>query len=472
MLTLTEWLVKVGFQGQNPFARKQADEEGEQLQEYFIEHRSYNEILDAGQPRSSILHAPRGAGKSTTRRMFERSCQAYAPHLRPLLVQLIDWMPIVEQAGSVAAVGPRHYLDEILRQAVLALGEEAAPPPAPPLVLDLAGYLNWICLTYSTYLTYRQRQALAERGWAPERDPGRLAEYAVDTLPVERALRLLAEILGELGYGACYVLIDGVDELFQTTANWEAGADLLAPLLGNLRLLEIPRLVFKCFVPSEIVAVLRQREILRQDRIACYGLEWDRYLLKTLLQARLEVFSDGLVSSLASLAPEIRDIDDRLCAAAGSPRELLNLGDRLFQTCAQEADDNHLFIQPRQLERLLATGDAPPAPALTAPHATPPAVPPLRICDDGRIWRGDELIDRSEKLPKLQRRLLDYLYTRRGQLCENQKIIDYVWDGELPSGDDGLRKLVKRVIEFIEPDPKDPVYIKNLRGFYRLDNAS
>jgi DNA-binding response OmpR family regulator len=184
----------------------------------------------------------------------------------------------------------------------------------------------------------------------------------------------------------------------------------------------------------------------------------------------LTVFSNGLVPSLASLAPEIRDIDERLCAAAGSPRQLLNLGDRLFQGCAREADDNHLFIQPHQLDHVLAGSAIRPPPVAAA--ASVVVVPPLRICADGRIWRGDELIERSEKMPKLQRRLLEYLYEHCGQLCENQKIIDHVWAEELPSGEDGLRKLVKRVSEFIEPDPKAPVYIKNLRGFYRLDNAS
>jgi hypothetical protein len=59
MLTLAEWLSKVGFHGRNPFALKQADDEGYMLQSFFVEHPAYNTMLDFAPPRCSVLHEHR-----------------------------------------------------------------------------------------------------------------------------------------------------------------------------------------------------------------------------------------------------------------------------------------------------------------------------------------------------------------------------------------------------------------------------
>jgi DNA-binding response OmpR family regulator len=237
-------------------------------------------------------------------------------------------------------------------------------------------------------------------------------------------------------------------------------------------------------------------------------MHWDdpdgQKLLMKILHSRLSVFSDGQVRSLASIAaPELRDLDEWLSSAAlGSPRHLLNLGEWLFQACAAHADDDHLFIQPVHFETARAKLDAwlgrQAAPALALapsseqsveartlepprrdqPEDTTPViaepeagVPLLRLKDDGSVWRGAEQIDGWQELPDLQRSLLQYLYQNRGKLCYKKHILAHVWP-EYAVGDDSLRKLVARLSEFVEPDPREPVYIHKIYGGHlRLDNA-
>lgn len=471
MLSPSEWLARVGFSEGNPFALKWAEDEHDRLHEYFIDHHAYHAIIDAGAARSSILHAPRGAGKSSTRRMFEAYCQANDTSLRALLVRLTDWMPIVERAEG-RPVGPRDLLGELLRLFVAALAELPAAPSAP-LPPDEAGYLRWICAAYPDYLRPSRRAALAARGWLPPADwpADEAAQYQLDGLPVLRCFELIAQITAAAGRALCYVVIDGVDELYETTTDWATSADLLAPLLGNLRLLEVPGLAVKAFVPSGVVAVLRERGLLREDRIATIELSWTPPLLGELLRSRLTVFSEGAVPSLALIAaPELAEIDQQLCAAAsGSPRTLLNLGDRLVQICARSASDEDLLLRPAHLRETMETIGA-----AATPVAAPSEVPPLRLDPDGTVWRGGAVIEEARRMTPLQRQLLRYLYEHRGQLCSTDELIENVWRGRaLPNDKDSLRRLADRLVDLIEPDPAQPRYLERRHGgFYVLRHAA
>lgn len=501
MLTLTEWLNQVGFQGRNPFAHKQADDEGDQLQAYFVEHPAYNALLSFDPPRSSILHAPRGAGKSSSRRMFEDYCTGYAAELRPLLVRMLDWLPLITRAGSLHAVQPQHHIEELFQQTVRALAEDkAASWLGSPRNPERSGYLNWMCLTYDCDLTPAQRTLLEQRGWIATHEVERLAPYRMQQMGPVRQLELLVSVLQAIGYHSCFVLLDRIDELFETAADWEAGASLLEPLISNLPLNQITGLAFKYFVPTEIIAVLRRRGSLREDRLDCAELRWDgeegTELLRALLQNRLSFFSNSQIDSLAAIAaPDLRNVDDILINVAnGSPRRLLNLGDTLFHACARAADHNNLLIEQEHLEAALSRHgveqplhviaasiqSAGPHPAsatqLPADDSTPAAAPPplLRIEPDGRIWRGSELIEGWQKLPALQRRLLEYLYEHRGTLCSKNELLEHVWaEKEDPADEDSLHKMAGRLKKFIEPNPREPVYIRRVYGgFYCLDNTA
>jgi hypothetical protein len=493
---LNEWLRRVGLHG-NPFALKQADEEGELLQACFVEHPAYAMIRSIDSPRSTLIHAPRGGGKSSARRMFEDYCASYADK-RLFVVPLLDWNWAADEGYVDDPAPARAYVPELLRQFVVALATEAVRHAlTPPQDAIMAGYLSWICATYDDYLDARQRDLLHARSLATSVEATLECRYNLKSMSISRILRLLVDIVGALGFSACFVLIDRIDELPQTVADRNAGANLILPLIGNLAVVETPGLVFKMFVPSEIVELLRIRHLLREDRLSCIGISWEgdegRRLLRSLLQQRLLYFSNGELPSLAPLAePDLRDLDEQLIQAAReSPRALLNIGDLLLNYCAEESTDYELRIARRHLTAALAEAErrmaaqrlgaqsgepdlkADPAPEL--PQATPERrsgavksasgedVPLLSIAPDGTIYRGVAPLPHWQDIPPLQRKLLEYLYKHSGRKCERKELMKHLWSNE-EEDPQMLRKLVKRLAEYIEFDPKRPVYLQQIRG--------
>jgi hypothetical protein len=487
-MDLHAWLQRFGFSG-HPFACKQADDEGDQLGEYFVAHPSYTQILDADTPRSSILHAPRGAGKSSTRRMFEQFCRSQTGELRPLLIYLTDWMPVANRVRLDTVVPPEQHFHELVRHLVVALARDSSPWLHAPAFATQIQLLAWLCKTYGDYLSSAEQDALAARGWPLDIDP-ESPPPAFAQLPLRRRLELLIELIKALGYGRCYVLIDGIDELFETATNWVAGANLIEGLVANLALVEVRGLAFKFFIPSEIVAELRSRRRLRVDRLSLFELEWSPELLLELLSRRLAAFNDHDIRWLAQMAdPSLaQQIDECLVRAAGhSPRLLLNLGDWLFVNCAHQALDNDLFIHRDHLmfalrhrrdhlldvEEIDSDFDADLFldAALVDPRE-PHLTRRFRLGSGGEIWLGDQLLADWVKLSKLQRRFLDFLYANRHRLCSKEEIIAHVWaDRQTPADDDSLRKLMDRVIDLIEEDTEHPQYFQKVPGFVRLMNT-
>jgi hypothetical protein len=465
MITLAEWLQKTGFSG-NPFAHKQADEEGDDLASYFVEHPAYNAILDGAQPHTTILHAPRGAGKSSTRRMFERHCQSITPPV--LLVPLLDWMPLAHEAHPQQVIAVQHHLQALARQIVAALAASAERPQQ--IASHQREYLRWLGITYASSLPMALQLRLEQAGWLGQPPPD--VRYNLSQVPPTEQLALFVELIRAIGYAHCYVLIDGIDELFDTAADWEAGANVIESLVSNLRLMEVPGMAFKFFVPSEIVTVLIERRRLRTDRLRIYKMDWDAELLQELLANRLAVFSGQVIHSLDQLAvPDLRGELDHLLvqAANGSPRELLNLGERLLQACARTADDTNLLIHARHLDSIVPQS---PRRSVSSSSANP-AIPLLRITLDGKIYRGDELCIGWDRVPPMQRRLLNYLYAQRHRLCSRDELIAHVWqDREKPADDDSLRKLLGRLIQVIEPDPDNLRYIQMVPRYIQLINTA
>jgi hypothetical protein len=69
-LTLSPFLVQFGFT-QDPFESTNAEREFH-LDEYFVPPPYFADVLgDPGEPRSRVIFAPRGGGKTAQRRMIE-----------------------------------------------------------------------------------------------------------------------------------------------------------------------------------------------------------------------------------------------------------------------------------------------------------------------------------------------------------------------------------------------------------------
>ncbi|NNJ10298.1 winged helix-turn-helix domain-containing protein [Chloroflexales bacterium ZM16-3] len=476
MMNLQEWLQHVGFLG-NPFALKQADDEGEQLNEYFVAHPSYSAIIDSTIYRSSVLHAPRGSGKSSMRRMFEQHCRRDTVDPRPLVVSLTDWMPITAHHRGVTTtiISPETHFSELAKRVVVALAQvEHIPQRYTSLSPDLHGLIAWLCFTYGDYLIPAERRRLAGYGWLPEGSD--VSPYAINRIPVARRVQLLADLVVALGFPGCYVLVDGVDEVLDTAGDWAAGANLIEALLANLAIIEAHQIAFKFFLPSEVVHEIQGRGRLRSDRIQVLAVRWSDELLRELLSRRLQAFSNGLITRLAQRnAPgNVEDTDSLIVqAAGGSPRALLNLSEALFQTCADHPDEHTMLIMSAHLSAAITSHtmlSPQPQPAqVAAVPAEQTEVPPLCIMPDGEIRFGTRLFERWTQITPLQRRFLDYLFANRHRLCSHKEVIEHVWAAEKkPADEDSLRKLVDRLTRILEPDPKNPQYFQKVPGYIRL----
>jgi hypothetical protein len=196
-----------------------------------------------------------------------------------------------------------------------------------------------------------------------------------------------------LGFGAVYVLVDGLDE-FAYSADLSTGrsVDIILPLIANLRLMNgIPRLAFKVFLPAETASAIRHHPAVRQDRLGYETIAWTDDGLKEILQRRLAAY--GPIGELDMLcAPEIRGFVQVLIqAAGGNPRRMLRLCEAMLQAhlsrpLDQPADENGetAFLFTREdweaAQRHIAQEDGPGIPLQAesqeeAPIASPTAVP-------------------------------------------------------------------------------------------------
>lgn len=493
MLTLPEWLNLVGLQGHNPFAYKQADDERDWLEEVFVEHPAFNAMLSEVSPHSSILHAARGSGKTTSCMMFERVCRQEASRRRPLVVRLNEWIPLVDYLDKPLQLQVNGYLEALFGHIVTALAATCDAPwlsePADP---SLRAYLAWFCEQYGDELTDEQLAKLtsSSRLLGNSAPPITSAPQRLSRRPPLQQLKWLLHALQAAGFKTVYILVDRVDEVAVTVAHPERGADLLLPMLGNLELLELEGMVVKCFIPTAIVRVLQERRQLRDDRIRCYDLTWadtDKLpLLRKLLQNRLAHFSSGVVTSLAALAEsDLRDIDDRVSRAASSPRHLLIIGENLLLARAADATERDLLIGRRHLEWALAAQAAPtpltfaaqeaehrpaeahPTAAEPEPAATHSAagVPLLTLGPDGTIARGGVPIPGWQQLPTRQREVINYLFRKPNMLCHYSELGREIWR-DSSVGDDTVRKVVARLAKFLAGDAPEDTYIEKVKGGY------
>jgi DNA-binding winged helix-turn-helix (wHTH) protein len=293
------------------------------------------------------------------------------------------------------------------------------------------------------------------------------------------------------------LLVDGVDEYALTQNDPRASAELLQPLLGNLRFLELPYLVTKFFLPVEYYTTFES--VARTDRLEVIHLNWDTSGseetdgLRTLLRRRIAAFNTRGLTTLAELChPSLRRLleDDLLKMAHDSPRNLLRLGDLLFSEHCRETPAPGSELLPvewdRAVERFRATVPdqtevsnlAKPSTALSAESLT--GIPQLRVDTRfKRVYRGSEEIDFASA--DLEYRLIEYLYQHRGEICTKDEISLAVYEPKYSrsrvknfSGvsNQAIDRLFNRLRQRIELKPSQPIYVITLKGRgYRLDNT-
>jgi hypothetical protein len=259
-----------------------------------------------------------------------------------------------------------------------------------------------------------------------------------------------------------------VDELLETANDPQIGANMLTPLLADLRLLELPGYGFKFFIPAEVFQVLHQNSAFRADRLQHVEIRWTPPLLKRFLVNRLRAYSRTRISSLGPLCNENLSpiIDDWLVELAGlSPRNLLRLGELLItqHISGENADallsradlENAYNTLVSQLLREVSINGF----KLDLPGNLP-LVPDCGLHPDERgirldmarrmVWcNGREL---AHPPVGLELDLLEYLYERAGFVVSKEEIIRAIYGEEaMEVEDQRLAKLVQRLRDKLEP---------------------
>jgi hypothetical protein len=357
-------LRNIGFDS-DPFLKTNADEE-ERLQEYFIAPPFFSAVYGSPKdPKSSIVFAPRGGGKTALKRKIELSsidqpflCVTYnqfdtsgkklsdidleyhTKNIKRLI--LVALLTAIEKVGiSKLTTADRHFLYLLIKEnlfeieqhqlrsaikSVQNFGDKAKEwwnHFTGPIGLVINGLLEQIGMGTTEITKFKQLGG----------SPGNTFQQ----------LEKLQELSYGIGFIAIYVLIDKVDET-DITGTAEKTFQFISPLLSNLQLLELPNYSFKFFLWDLLVD--SYRDISRPDRVKYYRLEWKPEQLEEMLFSRVKTYSENKVTSLQSIADfSATNTLDRTIAffSNESPRNSVRISKSILDQ-QSEIDDNSSLI--------------------------------------------------------------------------------------------------------------------------------
>jgi len=347
-----EFLGRLGF-GANPFQFTNADEE-EHLQSYFVPPPYFDSVWgDPTSPKSHVIFAPRGGGKSAQRKMIEYKSQdsdvfvlrydrfehlstsdlkelTVDYHLRNIVsLLLLGFLLEFRQRGVHASAFSRvereqiealcdYYLGRITRFEAVRASEalRTLSSKAKQFLKDWSGPLNALAAA-----------ALSSQGIGVGKIDS-IQQSAGQTVegPAKAHLEVVRDLLRSIGFGSIYILIDKVDETPQTGNNAEASFMLVKPLLRDLELLQIKDIAFKFFLWDNLKTYYGK--FGRPDRLQQFELRWDEEHINRMLSKRLEAFSGEKVRNLsqltnADLAEPLQKVV--VLFASGSPRDMIRV---------------------------------------------------------------------------------------------------------------------------------------------------
>lgn len=347
-----QFLARLGFDT-NPFASTNSAEE-ERLPDYFVKPKYFTSLQGSpARPRSTVVFAPRGSGKTAQKIMLER----HGPEVGVLPISY-DYFPM-PKTPTPEMFDTDYHLRNVIKQGLLSVIAYMMRNGLDASSLTDQQRKNLITLsrTYVGTLSVAdidsfQRSLLGrferfKEFWNTWKLFGGmllgplLAKIGINELPafaapsaaqqsVAHHFDLLKSICRDLSFQSIYVLVDRIDETEWTGNRPERSYHMVAALLRNLPLLDDPYVGWKFFLWDKIRPF--QQEDARPDRVDQYDLAWEDAELDTMLSQRLRVFSSGRVKSL----PELLSDDSNQYSASvilfanRSPRNLVRLCNDVF----------------------------------------------------------------------------------------------------------------------------------------------
>ncbi|MBE0668987.1 MAG: winged helix-turn-helix transcriptional regulator, partial [Anaerolineales bacterium] len=513
---LDSWLRASKFSLGNPFATTEASQERNLLPDFFVDVDGYEQIKG---DRTVITFAPRGGGKSALRIVLASYAAPVLPDAEVLAVEYINFSQFLLKIRSGEKITIDDYVDQLLRAGTEALfftlfgyspnkhhsNDEPEirrrrikrithliPPTRSRIAQWIRNYspvnmrpeelyerLRAIKLAFSpdwrkfskAVSTQKLKVLIEQSPLVDDEMANLLAElndFSIEevellTSPLEKISNFVA-LTRSCGFKYVQFLIDGVDETIETANNPETQADILEPLLAELRILESPNVAFKFFLSREAHKEILERPTIRRDRLTDRALtvEWTEEKLKALLDARLDYFSNHAVQELIQICQDTMMESERrlpssrmgewieremLRSAKGSPRRLLTAGQLLFEAHVSHQNIKELIelddweCAKKELDRKM------PLPLLTSP-------------DLRKAWVGESEVE----LTALNHKILIALATAVNGVCERDQLAFAAWGSKQGVTPQAIDKAVSRLRELLGDDPDDPIYLKTIRG--------
>lgn len=372
----------------NPFEVRTAEKEN-RLHEYFVDPPFLHDVLGSVSAASpAIIFGSRGAGKSALRMYIQQICrnaelQGGAP--REAVAITHDEFSQVHMKERGAKIKIEGHLKVILTKVTVALlARLAAAAPACNLeewleeqfeVIDRDDLSRMISLYYWRYPSSKRAGILSSIHDStsvsvtvtsrPQKTLRKLNQIATKIAPSPvTATSLKADPIGDFGnlpnlamqFGieSWFVLVDCVDEDEVIGAQASDAANLILPLLKNVRVIETPKVGFKFFLWDE---VSRHLSDVRLDRVRNWNLVWNVRELTEIINRRLQAYSDnGSLKSLGDICDD--DVTQEVYRtlvrySAGSPRDIVSALDKIVQLHARHNDsvDDAMLLSKESLER-------------------------------------------------------------------------------------------------------------------------
>lgn len=359
-----------GF-SEDPFASTNSETE-ELLEEYFVPPPYFASVKgDASNPRTSVVFAPRGAGKTAQRRMIE-----FAASSEPFACITYDSFDISNgtqlsredhhaQLCRLLTVTILAYLDNYPLEVVeltdhqkrivkvaaetfvggLSESEYTRALSAVKTIGDKAGDL-W--KKYGGVIAAAIAVAMKKAGLDEVSIPAQLKAQAEDFAASGLYFfRQLVEIVRSLGPHSVYILVDKVDETDRTNTDALAAWGLIKSLVTDLPTLEVSGVGFKFFLWDQLLGSFRE-DGGRPDRVNVLELNWTVAELEEMLAERLHAYSDGTVNSLNELVnPDCRLDVHKLVAylGNGSPRDMIRMCEAIAAEHTRTEQPYHLMTE-------------------------------------------------------------------------------------------------------------------------------
>ncbi|NJC33594.1 hypothetical protein GGR88_001068 [Sphingomonas jejuensis] len=343
-----EFLSTFGF-SEDPFASTNAADEP-LIENYFVQPPFFPAVIgDPRKPKSNVVFAPRGGGKTAQKIMIERK----SLNDSSFLCISYDRFPL-EGLKQVSDADSEYHITNITRLLLVALlvefsesGSGKLEEVDRKLVVDLSRSLLGDLSTARLKEQIEAVKSLGDRAGDIWRKYGGAALSLVNAFvtsnggaPIEilsnqerviESMRFKFEALvtlaTKLGFSSVYILVDRADELPQTVLNADKAFALLSSILLDLPLLETPGIAFKFFLWDKTKEDYRAAGG-RSDRVIEYSLVWSVAELERVLELRLETYSGGRISRFDQLVTSPVPFNiHRMIAyfANGSPRDMVRI---------------------------------------------------------------------------------------------------------------------------------------------------